>query len=196
MAISTKKAFRVCEKWEFKCAYCGEKPGRSHIQIDHLIPRCKQGSDHEDNLVPACISCNQGKGGEIYIPPSLRIATDDDDCHVICQSGAWAIKAGLVGVFVSGAVYKTNRIEVAGDCYEISVDQIWDRWFIAHLSEKTWGLPHRMEDCQRVLELAKRVIRPPNVFDGEKVLERSLDQKTRLKQLRERHSAASQPHAH
>lgn len=30
--------------------------------IDHVIPRCKNGSDKESNLVVACYNCNNKKG--------------------------------------------------------------------------------------------------------------------------------------
>jgi hypothetical protein len=187
MAVSTKKAFRVCEKWGFKCAYCGEKPGRSCLQIDHLIPRCKRGSDDEENLVPACVACNQGKGGDIYVPPSLRLATDDDECHVLCQSGVWAIKAGVIGVFISGAVYGEHRIHVSADCYELASHQIWDQYLVDHVCQKTWQPPHQVDDFKCVVALARRIICPPRpALESESGW--SCNQETRLKQLRRRHS--------
>lgn len=162
MAVSCRKAFRVCEKWGFSCAYCGEAPGRSKLQIDHLIPRAKGGSDDEQNLVPACVSCNQGKSSEIYIPPSIRIATDDDGAHVVFQRGVWAIKAGLIGVFVSGAVYGSHRIEVSSDCYEIPVHSFWSRFISEHVQSKNWQRPHYWPDFESVLLLARRITIDPS----------------------------------
>lgn len=40
------------------CAYCGEPA----TEIDHLVPVAKGGTDHLDNLVSACRSCNRSKG--------------------------------------------------------------------------------------------------------------------------------------
>ena len=42
------------------CAYCG---GRDGLSLDHLIPRCRGGSDEGENLVWACRSCNSSKHG-------------------------------------------------------------------------------------------------------------------------------------
>lgn len=39
------------------CAYCGKEADT----IDHIIPRNKNGSDDENNLVPCCKSCNSSK---------------------------------------------------------------------------------------------------------------------------------------
>lgn len=43
------------------CYYCGS---RSHLAVDHLIPRIRGGSDDSDNLVWACRACNSSKQGK------------------------------------------------------------------------------------------------------------------------------------
>lgn len=173
MAVSCRKAFRVCEKWGFSCAYCGEAPGRSKLQIDHLIPRAKGGSDDEQNLVPACVSCNQGKSSEIYIPHSIRLSTDDDGAHVISQRGVWAIKASLSDVFVSGAVYGSHRVDVSLDCYEIQSRLFWDRFVSQHIHSKDWQRPHCWSDFEAILSLARRITIDPSVRTSSKQTERT-----------------------
>lgn len=42
-----------------KCVYCDDEP--DEIEIDHVIPRSKGGSDRISNLVPSCHKCNQAK---------------------------------------------------------------------------------------------------------------------------------------
>ena len=32
----------IKEKWNWKCAYCGDK---NNLTIDHVVPRCKGGPD-------------------------------------------------------------------------------------------------------------------------------------------------------
>lgn len=43
------------------CYYCGAK---SHLTVDHLIPRIRSGPDEADNLIWACRACNSSKGGK------------------------------------------------------------------------------------------------------------------------------------
>ena len=52
-------------KWNRKCAYCdasGVGPTGVPLNIDHIHPRAKGGSNKVTNLALACIPCNQRKG--------------------------------------------------------------------------------------------------------------------------------------
>ena len=50
----------LLEKWRRKCAYCKciDKP----LQIEHIIPKSRGGSNRVSNLTIACEKCNQKKG--------------------------------------------------------------------------------------------------------------------------------------
>jgi 5-methylcytosine-specific restriction endonuclease McrA len=50
----------LLEKWHRTCAYCGVK--NVPLNIDHIHPRARGGSDRVSNLTLACIDCNQAKG--------------------------------------------------------------------------------------------------------------------------------------
>ena len=50
------------EKRGRTCVYCDAV--NVPLNLDHVIPRSKGGSDRASNLVPACIPCNQNKGAE------------------------------------------------------------------------------------------------------------------------------------
>lgn len=50
----------LLEKWERKCAYCRAKD--IPLQVEHIQPRAKGGSDRVSNLCLACSSCNIKKG--------------------------------------------------------------------------------------------------------------------------------------
>ena len=47
-------------KWDHACAYCGatEVP----LNLDHIVPRARGGSNRVSNLACACIPCNEEKG--------------------------------------------------------------------------------------------------------------------------------------
>ena len=54
-----------------RCWHCGKKLSftnygqvaeRGAWEVDHSIPLARGGTDHLNNLVPACIECNRSKG--------------------------------------------------------------------------------------------------------------------------------------
>lgn len=61
MTISKGKRFRIFERDNFACKYCGAKAPDVTLEVDHVHPRAAGGTDHEDNLVTACWACNRGK---------------------------------------------------------------------------------------------------------------------------------------
>jgi 5-methylcytosine-specific restriction endonuclease McrA len=50
----------LLEKWGRKCAYCGTKD--VPLQVEHIRPKARGGSDRVSNLTLACQSCNETKG--------------------------------------------------------------------------------------------------------------------------------------
>ncbi len=50
----------LLEKWGRKCFYC--EATEVPLQIDHIMPRSKGGTDRVSNLTLACAACNQKKG--------------------------------------------------------------------------------------------------------------------------------------
>jgi 5-methylcytosine-specific restriction endonuclease McrA len=50
----------LLEKFGHRCAYCGTTT--VPLEVEHIIPRSRGGSDRVSNLTIACHSCNQAKG--------------------------------------------------------------------------------------------------------------------------------------
>ena len=50
----------LLEKWGRKCAYCGAE--NLPLEVEHIHPKSKGGSDRVSNLTLACHQCNQAKG--------------------------------------------------------------------------------------------------------------------------------------
>ena len=48
---------------KFTCQYCGERPHRSELNLDHVIPRSLGGGTTWENVVCSCVDCNRRKGG-------------------------------------------------------------------------------------------------------------------------------------
>ncbi len=53
----------LLEKWGRKCAYCGKE--NTSLEIEHIQPKSKGGTDRVCNLTLACHQCNQKKGDKL-----------------------------------------------------------------------------------------------------------------------------------
>lgn len=47
---------------QYKCQYCGAQPPKAQLTLDHVVPRSRGGQHSWENVVAACIPCNQRKG--------------------------------------------------------------------------------------------------------------------------------------
>ncbi len=47
----------------FQCQYCGVKPARQELNLDHVVPRALGGRSTWENVVTSCLACNRKKGG-------------------------------------------------------------------------------------------------------------------------------------
>lgn len=72
-AIGKKARFEVFKRDGFICAYCGSSPPSVILQVDHIHPVSKGGTNSIDNLITSCQPCNIGKGATtlLSIPQSL-----------------------------------------------------------------------------------------------------------------------------
>ena len=50
----------LLEKWDRKCSYCGAE--NVPMEVDHIHPKSRGGSNRVSNLTLACHNCNQSKG--------------------------------------------------------------------------------------------------------------------------------------
>jgi 5-methylcytosine-specific restriction endonuclease McrA len=71
--ISKSLRFEVFKRDSFTCQYCGRQTPQVILEIDHIIPKSKGGTDHINNLVTSCFDCNRGKGN---IPLAVLRITD------------------------------------------------------------------------------------------------------------------------
>ena len=58
-----KKAY-LLEREKYCCIYCGIHASQAKMQIEHVIPKSKGGTDSLNNLVLSCEACNQAKGNQ------------------------------------------------------------------------------------------------------------------------------------
>jgi 5-methylcytosine-specific restriction endonuclease McrA len=53
------------------CQYCGKT--ESMLTVDHVVPKAKGGPDTWENLVAACVSCNNKKGDRTLHEAQMKL---------------------------------------------------------------------------------------------------------------------------
>lgn len=56
------KRARIYIRDRYRCQYCGEHKHAKDLTLDHIFPRAQGGESTPQNLVTACVKCNQRKG--------------------------------------------------------------------------------------------------------------------------------------
>lgn len=56
--LTTEEWANILQRYQHACVYCGNSES---LTIDHYIPLSKGGKNSKENIVPACLSCNQKK---------------------------------------------------------------------------------------------------------------------------------------
>jgi len=88
MTYSVERLSRIFEKTDGYCYHCGKKLAwrnygevtrKAAWEVDHSIPKSKGGTDHLNNLVPSCISCNREKGDLSSRQYSAMIGDDSNE---------------------------------------------------------------------------------------------------------------------
>jgi 5-methylcytosine-specific restriction endonuclease McrA len=106
----------LLEKWGRKCAYCSETD--IPLQIEHIIPRSRGGSDRVSNLTLACEGCNQRKGiqtaAEFGFPEIEKQAKEPLKDAAALNATRWTLLERLKGFGLpvetgSGGLTKYNR---------------------------------------------------------------------------------------
>ena len=64
---SNSKRFKVLMRDNFKCRYCGKTSDEKELEVDHVIPKARGGSNNLENLVTSCFECNRGKRDKTLI---------------------------------------------------------------------------------------------------------------------------------
>lgn len=94
---------RAMKRDRFQCTYCGAPGTDAELEIDHIIPVSRGGSNHMSNLTTSCRACNQTKSNGTLEP-------------MIQPKQA----SGLVGLYVH--TLKEGRIDNQGQIIGVDAD--------------------------------------------------------------------------
>lgn len=60
----------VLRRDRYRCQYCGS---RQRMTIDHVLPKSRGGKDTWENLVAACVPCNNRKGDRLPAEANMKL---------------------------------------------------------------------------------------------------------------------------
>jgi len=128
----------LLEKWGRKCAYCGKK--NIPLEIEHINPESRGGTNRISNLTISCKRCNQKKGNktaeEFGYPEIQKKAKETLKAATFMNNIRWKIIGHLDCQWTYGYTTKYNRAQIglekshANDAFVIArggnQKRIWD----------------------------------------------------------------------
>ena len=77
MSITNKQRFEILRRDAFTCQYCGKRAPTTKLEVDHIEPSSKGGTDDDGNLITSCFECNRGKIDKPIIEQDNRLSEAD-----------------------------------------------------------------------------------------------------------------------
>jgi 5-methylcytosine-specific restriction endonuclease McrA len=103
----------LLEKFDYKCIYCGKK--NIPLEVEHIIPKSRGGSNRVDNLTISCHDCNQEKDNqtaeEFGCPNVQKQAKKTLKSTAFMNIVRWKIVNKLDCEYTFGHITKKKRIK-------------------------------------------------------------------------------------
>lgn len=77
MSIGLQLRYQILKRDRFFCQLCGASPKDAgvELEVDHIIPVSKSGTNLPQNLQTLCMKCNRGKSN--YLPDPVETLIED-----------------------------------------------------------------------------------------------------------------------
>lgn len=96
--INNRTRFKILERDNFTCQYCGKKPPEIILEVDHIIPYSKGGATDKYNLITSCRGCNGASGKSNYL----------------FKHSIFNMYVELLGEYIKLNKYKSEKLENIG----------------------------------------------------------------------------------
>ena len=126
--MQQRTRFMILKRDNFRCQYCGKTGADTVLEVDHITPVSKGGTDDFENLITACKECNRGKYNIEILPPvettSLYESIENTIYKEICDIGSKylnniskikALEADLLNLYLENKTieYRERELELA-----------------------------------------------------------------------------------
>jgi len=142
----------LLEKWNHRCVYC--KKTNIPLEIDHIVPRSRSGTDRVDNLTIACKNCNLKKSNKLASECSGKLrktilgiqhqAKKTFKATTFMTMVKWKMIEQLDCQYTYGDVTKYNRIKLG-----LSKSHANDAFIVAGGSSQEFSRPFEVKQIRR-----------------------------------------------
>lgn len=143
--MSPKLRFEILRRDGFTCQYCGKTGTDKELEIDHVVPFSKGGTNDEGNLITACFDCNRGKRDTEIIPndepmPAMATPIDPDEMMIkLCENKTIDTKT-LSTYFDNKYEHRKDKMDTTGmieswknDCgYDMVTREWFTQWYLKY----------------------------------------------------------------
>lgn len=85
----TTSRLRILVRDKFRCQYCGKKGTAFDLTLDHIVPKSKSGRTLAENLVAACMPCNNRKANRTPTEARMPLLTNPAALYFGLQRAAF-----------------------------------------------------------------------------------------------------------
>ena len=109
----------LLEKHRRTCVYCGGVSGDNILEVEHIVPKSKGGTDSVKNLTLSCKCCNQHKGADSLEQWSSRLGKNKLD--TARKAGINRVASGKAGTLKHAAAVNATRNRLVKDLVCIGI---------------------------------------------------------------------------
>ena len=84
--LTKKQRFSILKRDNFTCRYCGRKTPEVILEVDHIVPVSKGGTNDLNNLITSCRDCNRGKGADFEQGEDFECCLDYYEAEIMRQT--------------------------------------------------------------------------------------------------------------
>ena len=141
--IGAKKRFEVFKRDGFRCQYCWRHSKDVTLEVDHVIPKSKGGSDDFSNLITACRECNSGKWKDELESLSSKFNVKVKDLYNRIKD--WWYNYWNEAIRIAREVYKKDFDGTLDQKTSWLIASFLQRWLNLHIYDKEWISRERYE---------------------------------------------------
>ena len=136
----------LLEKWHRKCVYCKKKD--IPLEVEHITPKSRGGSNRVSNLTISCHECNQKKGNktaeEFGYPEIQKQAKESLRAAAFMNNIRWKLVNILNCNWTYGYITKHNRIKNG-----LEKSHVNDAFVIANGNNQKRSKAHKLMETRR-----------------------------------------------